>query len=148
MDSSALIWQWYPNSGHWPSISLIARFMGPTWDPPGDDRTQVGPMLAPWTLLSGLGNCWEIKLRETNWKQNTSTSYQSYRIVGLMFKTRTSVFLSNWVVLLFYGAHFRFYTIIQHHIYQWASARKTWLQCISNVVISFLHWPINMMLCH
>ena len=33
--------------------SLIARFMGPTWNPPGADRTQVGPMLAPWTLLSG-----------------------------------------------------------------------------------------------
>ena len=34
----------------------IARFMGPTWGPPGDDRTQVGPMLAPWswTLLSGV----------------------------------------------------------------------------------------------
>ena len=34
--------------------SLIARFMGPTWGPSGADRTQVGPMLAPWTLLSGL----------------------------------------------------------------------------------------------
>ena len=33
--------------------SLIARFMGPTWGPSGADRTQVGPMLAPWTLLSG-----------------------------------------------------------------------------------------------
>ena len=31
----------------------ITRFMGPTWGPPGDDRTQVGPMLASWTLLSG-----------------------------------------------------------------------------------------------
>ena len=28
--------------------------MGPTWDPSGADRTQVGPMLAPWTLLSGV----------------------------------------------------------------------------------------------
>ena len=28
--------------------TLIARFMGPTWD-----RTQMGPMLAPWTLLFG-----------------------------------------------------------------------------------------------
>ena len=36
--------------------SLIARFMGPTWGPPGADRTQVGPMLAPWTLLSGMGS--------------------------------------------------------------------------------------------
>ena len=26
---------------------LIAMFMGPTWGPPGADRTQVGPMLAP-----------------------------------------------------------------------------------------------------
>ena len=25
----------------------IARFMGPTWDPPGSCRPQVGPMLAP-----------------------------------------------------------------------------------------------------
>ena len=33
---------------------LIARFMGPTWGPSGADRTQVGPMLAPWTLLSGI----------------------------------------------------------------------------------------------
>ena len=32
----------------------IARFVGPTWNPPGDDRTQVGPMLAPWPLLSGM----------------------------------------------------------------------------------------------
>ena len=31
----------------------IARFMGPIWGPSGADRTQVGPMLAPWTLLSG-----------------------------------------------------------------------------------------------
>ena len=31
----------------------ISRFMGPTWGAPGADRTPVGPMLAPWTLLSG-----------------------------------------------------------------------------------------------
>ena len=27
--------------------------MGSTWGPSGADRTQMGPMLAPWTLLSG-----------------------------------------------------------------------------------------------
>ena len=39
----------------WPSpvATLIAKFMGPTWGPSGADRTQVGPMLTPWTLLSG-----------------------------------------------------------------------------------------------
>ena len=31
---------------------LIARFMVPTWGPSEADRTQVGPMLAPWILLS------------------------------------------------------------------------------------------------
>ena len=42
---------------------LIARFMGPTWGPSGAGRTQMGPMLAPWTLLSGIcsaGHFWYI----------------------------------------------------------------------------------------
>ena len=34
--------------------SQIAKFMGPTWGPPGPCRPQMGPMLAPWNLLSGL----------------------------------------------------------------------------------------------
>ena len=39
------------------ALTPIARFMGPTWGPSGADRTQVGPMLAPWTLLSGELQC-------------------------------------------------------------------------------------------
>ena len=31
---------------------MIAKFMGPTWGPSGAERTQVDPILAPWTLLS------------------------------------------------------------------------------------------------
>ena len=31
----------------------VARFMGPTWGPPVSCRPQMGPMLAPLTLLSG-----------------------------------------------------------------------------------------------
>ena len=37
--------------------------MGPTWGPPGSCRPQMGPVLAPWTLLSekivicGIGGC-------------------------------------------------------------------------------------------
>ena len=34
--------------------SLIASVMGPTWGPSGADMTQVGLMLAPWILLSGM----------------------------------------------------------------------------------------------
>ena len=33
-------------------IAQIAKFMGPTWAPPGPCRHQIGPILAPWTLLS------------------------------------------------------------------------------------------------
>ena len=43
--------KWLPNPYE---SSLIARFVGPTWGPSGADRTQVGPMLAPWTFRSGL----------------------------------------------------------------------------------------------
>ena len=42
---------WYVR---WDMVSQIARFMGPTWGPPGSCRPQMGPMLAPWALLSGL----------------------------------------------------------------------------------------------
>ena len=31
----------------------IARFMRPTWGPSAADRTQVGPVLAPWTCYLG-----------------------------------------------------------------------------------------------
>ena len=37
----------------WFTSSLITSFMWPTWGPSGADRTQMGPMFAPWTLLSG-----------------------------------------------------------------------------------------------
>ena len=40
----------------------IARFMGPTWGPPGNDRAQVGPMLAPgYTDNNRHTNDWNLK---------------------------------------------------------------------------------------
>ena len=41
---------------------LMTRFTGPTWGPPGADRPQVGPMVAPWTLLYGThcNECWRM----------------------------------------------------------------------------------------
>ena len=43
-------------------VSQITRFMGPTWDPPGSCRPQMGPMLAPWTLLLGVSHQWWINI--------------------------------------------------------------------------------------
>ena len=37
----------------WSADTQITRFTWPTWGPPGSCRPQVGPKLAPWTLLSG-----------------------------------------------------------------------------------------------
>ena len=43
---------------YWPAVpTQIAKFMGPTWGPPGSCLIQMGPMLAPWTLLSGHSSC-------------------------------------------------------------------------------------------
>ena len=45
--------------------------MGPTWGPPGSCRPQMGPMLAPRTLLSGLSIIWLSKfwfLPFLNWE--------------------------------------------------------------------------------
>ena len=46
------------NRPHADNRSQIAKFVGPTWGPPGDDGIQVGPMLAPRTLLSGVERQW------------------------------------------------------------------------------------------
>ena len=36
------------------SITQVRRVMVPTWGPSGSYLPQMGPMLAPWTLLSGM----------------------------------------------------------------------------------------------
>ena len=45
-------WDLNPHPTYTPS--QLAKFMGPTWGPPGSCRPQMGPVLAPWTMLSGL----------------------------------------------------------------------------------------------
>ena len=53
------LWRVYPTMldtwWHWLFSCVcaqIAKFMAPTWGPPGSCRPQLGPKLAPWTLLS------------------------------------------------------------------------------------------------
>ena len=49
-----------PVPTNWPGkvgqriTTQIVKFMGPTWGPSRSCWPQMGPMLAPWTLLSGL----------------------------------------------------------------------------------------------
>ena len=55
-DDSVAIFLYFPTSQTSPKTdtSQIAKFMGPTGGPPGPCRPQMGPMFAPWTLLSGI----------------------------------------------------------------------------------------------
>ena len=61
----------------------IAKFMEPTWGPPGYCGPQMGPMLAPWTLLSGW--LWQ---NQTEWLMISSSetwysgAAKSYSIVS------------------------------------------------------------------
>ena len=56
----------------------IAKYMGPTWGPPGSFRPQMGPMLAPWTLLSG-------EALRKSYPMMTSSNGNIFRVTGHLF---------------------------------------------------------------
>ena len=70
------------NSAETPTVAdfhlttQIAKFMGPTWGPPGSCRPQMGFMLAPWNLLSGyvfpFGH-WPVIFGSSGWVQYSIT---------------------------------------------------------------------------
>ena len=86
--SEATLSWWYGHIKTKKRTTLIARFMGPTWGPSGADRTQVGPMLVPWTLLSG--------------NENASLFYGIYCMSGVfcqkkVSRTRTSNYIPQYL---------------------------------------------------
>ena len=80
--------------GKFALVTQIAKFMGPTWGPPGSCRPQMGPMLAPWTLpgsyrvQNGINSWWLLSLC-------TSLSYQHYRWCG---KSSCMVLILQWCI--------------------------------------------------
>ena len=72
--------------------SLITSFMGPTWGPSGADRTQVGPMLAPWTLLSGI-----LLTVRLWWRRNVGQSLNSQKDYLYLHLLRASDVASLWL---------------------------------------------------
>ena len=50
--------------------------MGPTWGLSGADRTQVGAMLTPWTLLSGFNQDTVIFIYENAIEKDIYTFFQ------------------------------------------------------------------------
>ena len=67
-------------------MSQIAKFMGPTWDPPGSCRPQMGPMLAQWTLLSGV--VWKNTHNTCNNPRGEPLSNIAYGIYIVMIQNK------------------------------------------------------------
>ena len=70
--------------------SQITKFMGPTWGPPGSCRPQMGPMLAPWPLLSGL-------ISASDQDINPMCQLSSYlQLCWCHFQTKYSMGSNDW----------------------------------------------------
>ena len=109
-----------------PAPVLIARLMGPTWGPSGADRTQAGPMLAPWTLLSG--NIYDLGIRfvQTMWHLLSSKTWSNKKLASgqeCRFKKMSKVFCcllcTKWVKACYLCIYFcfRWYSIATIQIY-------------------------------
>ena len=90
-------------------LPQIAKFMGPTWGPPGSCRPQIGPMLTPWTLLSGtawLAATTEQHCKEmlTHWGRVTHICVVKLTIIasdnGLSPERRQAIIWTNAGILL------------------------------------------------
>ena len=72
--------------------SQIQKFMGTTWGPLGPCRPQMGPMLAPWTLLSGL-HCWTqlqtwlVAMQFSSMEQNPIRERTTFQCVDHQYLT-------------------------------------------------------------
>ena len=67
--------------------TLITRFMETTWGSSGADRTQVGPMLAPWTLLSR----WLWHKTDLDLSRGVTTLHIKHDIWFLVFDVRAAL---------------------------------------------------------
>ena len=99
------------------NLSLIARFMRPTWGPSGAGRTQVGPILAPWSLLSGVFHI----LPPNKCIYNQSAEHTAHHIFH------------------YPDYNFQPFGPVTTESNRWLSARLQYLRCISNGDTAVLH---------
>ena len=79
----SLLWEFFLK------VALITRSMGPTWGPSGADRTQVGSLLASWTLVSGViserFHCilTNTEMRQDPWSISTLTCKENIQHINI-----------------------------------------------------------------
>ena len=113
--------------------SLIARFMGPAWGPSGADRIQVGPMLAPWTLLSGVFcSPGHIASFIASWWHQTSTSANIELLVMSSGGIHHAIYL-KWSIHLSFDC-----------IWKWHNSLPVWCYVMFHV-LWYVIWCVYVM---
>ena len=122
------------------AIPLIACFIEPAWGPSGVDRTQVGPMLAPGTLLSG---SWSIRTQNFSVSDDIVASMYymySWLYIHLFFKLLYHACL-QLVIIDSYPIHFQFINILlllcMNYFHDCVHITVLWM------ILSSLSWSIR-----
>ena len=113
----ANIWQEINDDLECSVLTQIASFTGPTWGSLGSCRPQVGPMLAPWTLLSGLWKQkgWdELTVRLDSWFYHTTSDILNVLLhAGPHFNIKT-------VFSMYMDSHYKDeMVVIPSYLYTW-----------------------------
>ena len=121
--------------------ALITRFIGPTWGTSGADRTQVGPMLDPWTLLSE----WCLLSVDSKNRQQESPTFVTYpgsfsncsilKRLGLRVEILSSPYTMSRVLLP--DGLLRSYCYFIYSCDVFPSVRQDWF---TGIRLSEYHW--------
>ena len=136
-------WQLVRVYGFFYCYSQIAKFMGLTWGPPGSFRPQMGPMLAPWTLLSGSSRGFEVSRK---WWQPSYRRYQNHFLwmktyvlkfgfkYMAWFDTKISLYFNQWWSNWFELRYLRHQYSLQLAVYDWYEICRTASYCFCATV--------------
>ena len=107
----------------------IAKFMGPTWGPSGADRTQVGPMLAPWTMNFAIWDYFRISVTETHF----GSLFWNFSLLSLQQSCEHHGVSNHQQLECLFNSMFRLTT------------RKTSIPCTTGICeqLEILRWPAD-----
>ena len=138
-------------------ISLIARFMGSTWGPSGADRTQVGPMVAPWTAFwdrmqyPNISHLWVISIWYCMQEYYTNIS-PGWIIIKIYFKQHHKylyILLIWWLYYwnLYFGQQY-WHKLMINNTYACTYARYIdWLNTRLETALELLQSCLNSLIC-
>ena len=127
--------------------------MGPTWGPPGSCRPQMGPILVPWTLLSGQPPyhgfstpTWD-QVSSQHQHHCTSSIFNCLQKYSNRFYLCFSTFIWNFIIsvmMLIYVSVsntwiFTSYCTISYHSFFWCFPGECSAHC-SNAILAHGQW--------